>query len=637
MPVEGLEAPWGMAQIVFIYDTARVSDPPRSMAALLAWAEAHPGRFTYPAPPDFTGTTFLKQALYELTADPARLAKPVSEADFAAATAPLWAYLDKLHPLLWRHGQQFPRNSEAMRQALDDGEIDIAFNFNPGEASSAIAQGLLPATVRSYVFDRGSIANTHFLAIPFDANAKAGAMIVANFLMSPEAQARKQDPAVWGDPTVLDVAALDPAGAQALRRSAARRGDLAAGEARPHLAGARSQLDDATDGRMAPALRPIGLSIDAPARLAEPPAGAHPGPVPAARARRGDRHVAAGPGIPARPGREGVLAAAAARTARRPGVAGRPDRDAGQRASRHAPRLPLRDRLWRRACRGRVCSPGSAGSPSRFWPCPMRRWRSASPSSSRPAAGSSGWQHRSWRAADLPDLPIPGDRLGLTLAAGLWLKETPFLLLAVFAGMNQLPVARFLDIARSLGYGPATAWLKVILPILYGQLRLPIYAVLAFSLSVVDMALILGPTTPPTLATLLLGWFDDPSLEKLLPAAAGGMLQLLLAAAAILLWRLGEVLVARIARFWLAGGGRGHRGGTGRRSGRGGGIAPALPCLRQHAGAGPLVARPPLALSRPPAHLLELGQLARRWPGSRRARSRPACCSPRPPRRSPWS
>jgi len=211
VPVEGLEAPWGMAQIVFIYDTARVANPPRSMAALLAYAAAHPGRFTYPAPPDFTGTTFLKQALYELSDDPARLAKPVAEADFAAATAPLWAYLDKLNPLLWRHGRQFPPNSEAMRQSLDDGEIDIAFNFNPGEASSAIAQGLLPPTVRSYVFDRGSIANTHFLAIPVDANAKAGALVAADFLMSPEAQAHKQDPAVWGDPTVLDVAALDPA------------------------------------------------------------------------------------------------------------------------------------------------------------------------------------------------------------------------------------------------------------------------------------------------------------------------------------------------------------------------------------------------------------------------------------------
>lgn len=211
VPVDGLEAPWGMAQIVFMYDTARLSDPPRSMAALLAWAKEHPGRFTYPAPPDFTGATFLKQALYELIHVPGRLSQPAVAGVFAAATAPLWHFLDSLRPLLWREGKQYPRDSEALRQLLDDGEIDIAFNFNPAAASSAIAQGLLPASVRTYVFDRGSIANTHFLAIPYDANAKAGAMVTANFLMSPEAQARKQDPRLWGDPTVLAMAKLSPA------------------------------------------------------------------------------------------------------------------------------------------------------------------------------------------------------------------------------------------------------------------------------------------------------------------------------------------------------------------------------------------------------------------------------------------
>src|SRR5262249_1902311 len=153
---------------VFIYDTSRLADPPRSMAALLTWAEAHPGRFTYPAPPDFSGLTFLKQALYELAPDPAILARPPTQAAFDAATAPLWRYLDRLGPLLWRAGRQFPQNSEALRQLLDDREIDIAFNFNPAEASAAIAQGLLPDTVRSYVFARGSIANSHFLAIPFN-------------------------------------------------------------------------------------------------------------------------------------------------------------------------------------------------------------------------------------------------------------------------------------------------------------------------------------------------------------------------------------------------------------------------------------------------------------------------------------
>jgi putative thiamine transport system substrate-binding protein len=83
-------------------------EPPRSIPAILEWSKAHPGRFTYPQPPDFLGSTFLKQALFELVDDPARLAKPAVEAEFTAATAPLWAYLDELHPALWRSGKTFP-------------------------------------------------------------------------------------------------------------------------------------------------------------------------------------------------------------------------------------------------------------------------------------------------------------------------------------------------------------------------------------------------------------------------------------------------------------------------------------------------------------------------------------------------
>jgi putative thiamine transport system substrate-binding protein len=211
VPVDGMESPWGMAQIVFIHDTARLKDPPRSMAALLSWAEANPGRFTYPAPPDFIGSTFLKQALYELTADPAVLQHSATDENFAAATGPLWTWLDKIHPRLWRGGQSFPQNAEAQRQLLDDGEVDITLSFNPGEASSDIAQGLLPDTVRSYVLEGGTIGNTHFLAIPFNASAKEAAMVTADFLLSPQAQLRKQDPAVWGDPTVLAMDRLEPA------------------------------------------------------------------------------------------------------------------------------------------------------------------------------------------------------------------------------------------------------------------------------------------------------------------------------------------------------------------------------------------------------------------------------------------
>jgi putative thiamine transport system substrate-binding protein len=214
VPTDGLEAPWGMAQIVFLYDTARVAQPPRDMAQFLSWATAHPGRFTYPAPPDFTGSTFLKQALYGLVADREALQQPATDDSFSAVTASLWQWLDRLHPQLWRGGRTFPQNDQAQRQLLDDGEIDISLSFNPGEASSAIAQGLLPANVRTYVLNGGTIGNTHFVAIPFNATAKEAAMVVANFLLSPEAQLRKQDPSIWGDPTVLAMDKLDPADRQ---------------------------------------------------------------------------------------------------------------------------------------------------------------------------------------------------------------------------------------------------------------------------------------------------------------------------------------------------------------------------------------------------------------------------------------
>ncbi len=213
IPVEGLESPWGMAKLVFFHDSAKTAaaSMPRSADDLLAWARAHPGRFSYPQPPDFIGSAFLKQVLSEKIGDRALLLAPVDEATFQEVTKPLFDYLDALNPVLWRSGRSFPQNYPAMKQLLADSEVDIIFAFNPSEASSAIDAGELPDTVRSFVFTNGTLANTHFVAIPFNANAKAGALVVADFLISPEAQARKQDPAVWGDPTVLAIDRLPEA------------------------------------------------------------------------------------------------------------------------------------------------------------------------------------------------------------------------------------------------------------------------------------------------------------------------------------------------------------------------------------------------------------------------------------------
>lgn len=153
VPTEGLEAPWAMAQVVFWHDTNRVAEPPRSMAALLDWAKANPGRYAYPQPPDFLGTTFLKQALYELAPDPTALSEPVGET-YDETTAPLWEFLDALTPNLWREGQAYPATGEALKPLMADGEIDLAISFSPGAASAAIAGGELPDTVRTYVMEK---------------------------------------------------------------------------------------------------------------------------------------------------------------------------------------------------------------------------------------------------------------------------------------------------------------------------------------------------------------------------------------------------------------------------------------------------------------------------------------------------
>lgn len=209
LPTEGFESPWGKAQITFYYDADQVETPPLDMQALLNWARANPGQFSYPKIPDFTGSTFLKQALIELTDQDEALYQPVEESDFEAVTEPLWAYLDALHPHLWRSGRTFPDSGPNLRTLMSDGELSLAFSFYPTDAAVAVREYELPESVRSYVLDGGTLGNVHFVAIPYNSPHKAGAMVLADFLMSPEAQAQKQSLAMWGDRSVLDIEQLD--------------------------------------------------------------------------------------------------------------------------------------------------------------------------------------------------------------------------------------------------------------------------------------------------------------------------------------------------------------------------------------------------------------------------------------------
>ncbi len=128
----------------------------------------------------------------------------------SALTAPLWELLSEIEPALWRGGKAYPASEPAMGQLLADGEVDISFAFNPGRASAEIAAGNLTDTVRTFTLAVGTIGNASFLAIPVNSSVKEGAQVIADLVLSPEVQARAQDPAVLGFQTVLNLATLAP-------------------------------------------------------------------------------------------------------------------------------------------------------------------------------------------------------------------------------------------------------------------------------------------------------------------------------------------------------------------------------------------------------------------------------------------
>jgi putative spermidine/putrescine transport system substrate-binding protein len=186
--VEGYEAPYQRAQFVIAYDTARVPDPPRSIEKLRDWIKSHPGRFTYLAPPDFTGSAFIRHILiFYLKRNAGGAAFDVSfdEQRYQQAISPTIAYLNEIKPYLWRKGETYPASPKEADRLFANSEIDFTMSYGPSFASERIARGEYPPTARTFIFDEGTIGNFSYLAIPFNASNPAGALVVINHLMSP--------------------------------------------------------------------------------------------------------------------------------------------------------------------------------------------------------------------------------------------------------------------------------------------------------------------------------------------------------------------------------------------------------------------------------------------------------------------
>ncbi len=246
-PVAGCEAAWQQANSALVYDSADL-DPAdvASVASFESWVEANPGSFTYPAPPDFTGSMAVRTFLYDslaATGGPEALLEgepdPTSEA-FTTATSQTFARLNALEPSLWRGGSTYPQSQEDIEKLYADGEISAYFTYGPGAVGPQVADGVYPASTREAVLAPGNISNVSFVTIPANAAHQAGALVLANVLQDPEVQlalfeANGAYPAIDVSTTSAEVrAAFD---AVQVEESVLDLGALTS-DARPELAGA---------------------------------------------------------------------------------------------------------------------------------------------------------------------------------------------------------------------------------------------------------------------------------------------------------------------------------------------------------------------------------------------------------------
>lgn len=189
-PVDGLEAPWQRSQFVFAFDTARLNDAPRSIEKLGEWIQANPGKFTYPAPPDFTGSAFLRHVLFHFGGGAKNFEK-FDEQLYSTASTKTFAFLNEIKPFLWRRGENYPNSPSELNRLFANREVEFTFAYGATFASEAIKRNEFPSSVRTFVLGEGTIKNYSFLAIPFNASNAAGAMVVINYLMSHEFQLRQ--------------------------------------------------------------------------------------------------------------------------------------------------------------------------------------------------------------------------------------------------------------------------------------------------------------------------------------------------------------------------------------------------------------------------------------------------------------
>lgn len=205
-PVKGMEAPWSINQFAIVYDSTKAENPPKSIPELTEYLERYPGTFTISN--DFTGMTFLKSLLAEFGGNPNSLDGPFDEEKYNTLSQQLWKYVNAHKKYFWKEGRTFPKEQSKMGQLYANGELLLIYGFSEGGIEEKVLNGLYPKSTRGYAWENGTIKNSNYLGVLYNAPQKAGAMQVIDFLLSPEAQLKKADVNGMNSNTVLNLASL---------------------------------------------------------------------------------------------------------------------------------------------------------------------------------------------------------------------------------------------------------------------------------------------------------------------------------------------------------------------------------------------------------------------------------------------
>lgn len=202
-PVEGYEVPFGKAQFVMLNNSDKTSKAFNNTNELMDFVKTNPGKFTYPAPPDFTGSAFVRTIICNLVDTSKLTTVKADKEEVQKVIQPALDYLKELKPYLWNQGKSYPSTVAQLDSMYADGQVLTTMTYNPYGTTSRIENGELPSGTKSLLLDKGTVGNTHFLAIAGNSQNKAGAMAVINEILTAEAQALKYNPKNWGDLPVI--------------------------------------------------------------------------------------------------------------------------------------------------------------------------------------------------------------------------------------------------------------------------------------------------------------------------------------------------------------------------------------------------------------------------------------------------